>query len=52
MTTSSVLPISLTGSQFEAQIIGLMILLLGVTVLLTGISVRKLRATVRPSAGH
>ena len=48
MAASTVLPISLTGSQFEAQIIGLMILLLGVTVVLTGISVRKVRAAARP----
>jgi hypothetical protein len=52
VATSSVLPISLTSSQFEAQIIGLMILLLGVTVVVTGISVRKLRATARPSVGR
>ena len=52
VATSRVLPISLTGSQFEAQIIGLMILLLGITVVLTGISVRKVRAAARPSPGR
>jgi hypothetical protein len=52
VTTSSVLPISLTGSQFEAQIIALIILLLGITVVMTGISVRKVRAAARPSTGH
>jgi hypothetical protein len=52
VAASTVLPISLTGSQFEAQIIGLMILLLGITVVLTGISVRKVRAAARPSPGR
>jgi hypothetical protein len=52
VATSTVLPISLTGSQFEAQIIALIILLLGITVVMTGISVRKVRAAVRPSTGH
>jgi hypothetical protein len=52
VATSAVLPISLTGSQFEAQIIGLMILLIGITVVLTGISVRKVRAAARPSPGR
>jgi hypothetical protein len=52
VATSTVLPISLTGSQFEAQIIALIILLLGITVVITGISVRKVRAAVRPSTGH
>jgi hypothetical protein len=52
VATSSVIPISLTGSQFEAQIIALIILLLGITVVMTGISVRKVRAAARPSSGH
>jgi hypothetical protein len=52
MATSSVIPISLTGSEFEAQIIALIILLLGITVVMTGISVRKVRAAARPSTGH
>jgi hypothetical protein len=52
IATSTVSPISLTGSEFEAQIIALMILLLGVTVVLTGISVRKVRAAAMPSTGH
>jgi hypothetical protein len=52
VATSSVIPISLTGSQFEAQIIALIILLLGITVVMTGISVRKVRAAARPRTGH
>jgi len=41
---SSVIPISLTSPQFEAQILGLIVLLFGVAVVVTGISVRKVRA--------
>lgn len=52
IATSAVSPISLTGSQFEAQIIALIILLLGLTVVMTGISVRKVQAAVRPGSGH
>jgi hypothetical protein len=52
VATSSVIPVALTSSEFEAQIIGLMILLIGITVVLTGISVRKVRAAAKPSVGH
>jgi hypothetical protein len=52
VATSSVVPVALTSSEFEAQIIGLMILLLGITVVLTGISVRKVRAAAKPSVEH
>ena len=49
MATAAVIPISLTSSQFGSQIIGLVILLLGVAVVVTGVSVRKVRATEKPS---
>jgi hypothetical protein len=49
VATSSVIPISLTSSEFESQIIGLIVLLLGVATVITGISMRKIRATGTPS---
>jgi hypothetical protein len=42
-------PISLTGAQFGSQIIGLIVLLLGVAVVATGISMRKVRTIGKPS---
>jgi hypothetical protein len=42
-------PISLSGAQFGSQIVGLMVLLLGVAVVAVGVSVRKVQAAARPS---
>ncbi len=42
-------PISLTGTQLGSQIIGLIVLLLGVAVVATGVSVRKVQAAGKPS---
>ncbi|HEY0719282.1 MAG TPA: hypothetical protein VGD68_16845 [Streptosporangiaceae bacterium] len=49
VTASATNPISLTGAQFGSQVIGLIVLLLGVAVVATGISVRKVRAVANPS---
>ncbi|MGA2828908.1 MAG: hypothetical protein ABSF03_22660 [Streptosporangiaceae bacterium] len=49
VATSSVIPLSLTSSEFGAQIIGLIVLLLGVAIAVTRLSVRKARATGKPS---
>jgi hypothetical protein len=46
--TSSVVPISLTSSEFKSQLIGLIVLLLGIAAAVAGISVRKVRAAVKP----
>jgi len=40
---SSVIPLSLTSSEFGAQIIGLIILLLGIAIAVTRVSLRKVR---------
>jgi hypothetical protein len=50
VATSSVIPLSLTSSEFGAQIIGLIILLLGVAIAVTRLSVRKVRATGKPGS--
>jgi hypothetical protein len=42
-------PISLTGAQLGSQLVGLMVLLLGVAVVATGVSVRKARAVGKPA---
>jgi hypothetical protein len=42
---SSTIPLSLGSSEFGAQIVGLIILLLGVAIAVTRISVRKVRPT-------
>jgi hypothetical protein len=42
-------PISLSGAQLGSQIIGLIVLLLGVAVVATGVSVRKARAARTPA---
>ena len=41
----STIPLSLSSSEFGAQIVGLIILLLGVAIAVTRISLRKVRAT-------
>jgi hypothetical protein len=41
-------PVSLSGAQFGSQILGLIVLLLGVAVVATGISVRKVRGPGKP----
>ena len=40
---SSVIPLSLTSSEFGAQIVGLIILLLGIAIAVTRVSLRKVR---------
>ena len=42
---SSTIPLSFGSSEFGAQIVGLIILLLGVAIAVTRISVRKIRPT-------
>jgi hypothetical protein len=49
MDMSSVGPISLSGSEFGSQVIGLTVLLLGIAVFAVGISIRKVRPVGKPS---
>jgi hypothetical protein len=43
VAASSVIPLSLTSSEFGAQIVGLIILLLGIAIAVTRVSLRKVR---------
>jgi hypothetical protein len=45
---SSTIPLSLGSSEFGAQIVGLIILLLGVAIAITRITLRKARTTGKP----
>jgi hypothetical protein len=47
---SSSIPLLLGSSEFGAQIVGLIILLLGVAIAVTRISLRKVRATGKPGS--
>jgi len=47
---SSTIPLSLGSSEFGAQIVGLIILLLGVAIAVTRISLRKARTTGKPGS--
>ena len=47
---SSSIPLLLGTSEFGAQIVGLIILLLGVAIAVTRISLRKARATGKPGS--
>jgi hypothetical protein len=47
---SSTIPLSLGSSEFGAQIVGLIILLLGAAIAVTRISLRKARATGKPGS--
>jgi hypothetical protein len=49
---SSTIPLSLGSSEFGAQILGLIVLLLGVAIAVTRISLRKTRAAGKPGAGQ
>ena len=44
----STIPLSLSSSEFGAQLVGLIILLLGVAIAVTRVSLRKARATGKP----
>jgi hypothetical protein len=44
------IPLSLSSSEFGAQLVGLIILLLGVAIALTRLSLRKVRATGKPGS--
>ncbi|HEY4462386.1 MAG TPA: hypothetical protein VGN41_06930 [Streptosporangiaceae bacterium] len=48
---SSTIPLALGSSEFGAQILGLIVLLLGVAIAVTRISLRKSRAAGKPGAG-
>ncbi|MGO9783623.1 MAG: hypothetical protein ACLPKE_22970 [Streptosporangiaceae bacterium] len=47
---SSTIPLSLGSSEFGAQIVGLIVLLLGVAFAVTRISLRKARGTGKPGS--
>ena len=47
---SSTIPLSLGSSEFGAQIVGLIILLVGAVIAVTRISLRKARATGKPGS--
>jgi hypothetical protein len=47
---SSTIPLSLVSSEFGAQIVGLIILLLGVAIAVTRMSLRKARTTGKPGS--
>jgi hypothetical protein len=49
---SSTIPLALGSSEFGAQILGLIVLLLGVAIAVTRISLRKTRAAGKPGAGQ
>jgi hypothetical protein len=44
----STIPLSLSSSEFGAQLVGLVILLLGVAIAVTRVSLRKVRANGKP----
>jgi hypothetical protein len=46
----STIPLSLSSSEFGAQLVGLIILLLGVAIAVTRVSLRKVRATGKPGS--
>jgi hypothetical protein len=52
VAASSTIPLALGSSEFGAQILGLIVLLLGVAIAVTRVSLRKTRAAAKPGAGH
>jgi hypothetical protein len=51
VAASSTIPLALGSSEFGAQILGLIVLLLGVAIAVTRVSLRKTRAAGKPGAG-
>ena len=50
VTDPPTIPLSLSSSEFGAQLVGVIILLLGVAIAVTRVSLRKVRATGRPGS--